>query len=176
MKHAPFLVLLVAGGLLGWFAPDLAGNPPTAPEKAAAVEASPTARLDVAGRDQWLSGEVVLPRMPDGHFYADVTVDDASLNMLVDTGASAIALTGEDAEAIGLTWEQGEVRPIAHGANGPIYGVVTKLDRVQLGELEARDVDAMIVPEGLGISLLGQSFLSQIKRVEIEGEQMLLGG
>jgi aspartyl protease family protein len=50
------------------------------------------------------------------------------------------------------------------------------LGRVQLGEIEAQQVEAIVVPEGLGVSLLGQSFLSKIDRVEVAGGKMTLGG
>ena len=174
MKAAPIVVVAVAGGLFGWFAPDLSGERSAPSEQA--VEPPAEASLNLVGRDQWLGGEIALERSGDGHFYADVAVDDVALNMLVDTGASVVALTGEDAEALGLSWASSEVRPVARGASGPVYGVPVTLERVQLGHIEARDVQAIVVPEGLGVSLLGQSFLSQIERVEIGQERMLLGG
>ncbi len=118
----------------------------------------------------------MLPRAADGHFYADVTVEGVTKEMLIDTGASVIALTGPDAEAMGLYWTEADVAPVARGASGTVYGVPITLNLVQLGDFEAQAVEAVIVPRGLGVSLLGQSFLSQVGRVEIEGEQMVLGG
>lgn len=174
MKAAPLLAVIVAAMLFGWFAPDLTREPSAPPEQPA--ETAEPARLGVVRKDQWNAGEVVLLRSADGHFYADVTVDSVAMQMLVDTGASIVALTGEDAEAIGIYWEPGQVRPVARGANGTVYGVPVNLDLVQLGQLEARNVQAVVVPDGLGISLLGQSFLGRIERVEIEPEQMVLGG
>jgi aspartyl protease family protein len=174
MKSGPILAIVVAGGLFGWFAPDLANR--TEAEDAPNAALSEQAILAVVANDQWLGGEVVLPRSRDGHFYADVTIDDVALNMLVDTGASVVALTGEDAEAIGLSWGASDVKPVARGASGVVHGIPVTLDRVQLGQIEAHRVPAIVVPEGLGVSLLGQSFLSQIERVEIDQERMLLGG
>jgi|SRR5690606_15352795 len=124
----------------------------------------------------WNAGEVVLSRASDGHFYADIAVDGASARMLVDTGATVVALTAEDADALGVTWSDAEIRPVAKGASGTVYGVSATLDRVQLGELEARSVEAVVVPRGLSVSLLGQSFLSQVGRIEMDGERMTLGG
>ena len=173
MKFGSFIgITLVVGALVGWFAPsgsDMASTPE------AASESSQT-QLNALQQDQWLAGETVLPRAEDGHFYADVTVDGTSAQMLVDTGASTIALTGEDAEAMGISWNDDEVRPVAEGASGPVYGVRVTLGHVQLGEFEARGVEATVIPEGLGISLLGQSFLSTIPKVEMEGDRMVLGG
>lgn len=137
-------------------------------------------RTAPAARDEayaaWVAGETRLPRAGDGHFYADVSVNNGPVHMLVDTGASAIALTGDDARRLGINWSPSDVAPIARGASGPVYGVAVTLDHVKLGGHEARNVQAMIVPEGLGISLLGQSFLSTVQPVRIDGEAMVLGG
>ena len=122
-----------------------------------------------------VGGEVVLPRGEDGHFYADVTIDGATAHMLVDTGATVIALTGEDADAMGIYWDETAVQPVARGASGAVYGVPITLETVELGPIEARDVEAIVVPEGLGISLLGQSFLSRIGKVEMDQQRMVLG-
>ena len=118
--------------------------------------------------------QLTIKRHRDGHFYADVEIEGVTSRMLVDTGASVIALTGEDAAAMGLQWDESRVAPVARGANGPVYGVETSLPQVAAGGFEARDVRAVIVPEGLEVSLLGQSFLSTIGRVEIAGDRLLL--
>ena len=174
MKFGPFIAItLVIGAAVGWLAPG-ANEPAAGPSAANAPDSAD--QLAALQQDEWSAGEVVLPRAEDGHFYADVSVDGNSALMLVDTGASTIALTGEDAEAMGITWDESDVRPVASGASGPVYGVRVTLELVQVGELEAKDVAATVVPEGLGISLLGQSFLSQIRKVEMEQDRMILGG
>lgn len=116
-----------------------------------------------------------LERRRDGHFYAEAYVNDVPTHFMVDTGASTIALTGSDAEAIGLYWSDEDVIPVARGASGTVYGVRVTLDNVELGGFEARNLEAIIVPEGLDVSLLGQSFLSTIDNVNIKGDQMVLG-
>lgn len=177
MKALHVLLLMAGSGVMaGLLAPDLPGQAATRPGARPSHSAWGQDQPKIMQQDQWLAGETALPRQPDGHFYAGVAIDGQPSRMLVDTGASMVALTGADAEAIGLTWEPGDVRPVARGASGPVYGVSVTLDRVALGDLEARNVAAIIVPEGLGISLLGQSFLSQIGRVEIRDGAMMLGG
>lgn len=121
------------------------------------------------------AGETVLERQGDGHFYADVTVNGRPLTMLVDTGASFIALTAADADALGLTWSENDAVVIGEGASGPVMGIPLRLDSVEVGDLRASGVDGAIIPEGLGISLLGQSFLAQINNVAIRGDRMVLG-
>jgi aspartyl protease family protein len=175
MKQGALVTIIAAGAVFGWFAPDIAGERtvPAAVPGPATATAAPSAHLNVA---QWNNGEEVLPRNDDGHFYADVTVEGATAQMLVDTGASTVALTGADAAAMGLQWDDAAVEPVARGASGLVYGVRVNLPLVQLGQLEARDVEAVVVPEGLDVSLLGQSFLSKVGRVEMAGEAMVLGG
>jgi len=174
MKFGPFIVVTISAGLLvGWFAPS---GPVAVEAPATSREEQAAAQLEMLQQDQWNAGEMVLPRADDGHFYADVVVDGGSANMMVDTGASIVALTAGDADAAGVQWSEDQVQPVARGASGTVYGVPVMLGRVQVGDLEAQQVEAIVVPEGLDVSLLGQSFLSKIQRVEIEQDRMLLGG
>lgn len=122
----------------------------------------------------YLTGEMVLERQEDGHFYARVSINSVPVDALVDTGASVVALTGADAEAIGIAWDPSQVRIVGQGASGPVEGVVVRLDRVELGDFEVHDVEAMVIPDGLHVSLLGQSFLSRIPSVAISDDRMNL--
>lgn len=171
MKHAPILLVIAAGGLFGWFAPKLSADAPASEAPEPELASAPKARSTVAA-----GSGVVLKRAADGHFYAEVIVGATSTLMLVDTGATAIALTGEDADAIGIPWRAAPLEPVARGAGGEVRGVRIVLDKVQLGLIEARGVEAVVVPEGLEVSLLGQSFLTHVARVEIDREKMVLGG
>ena len=121
------------------------------------------------------SGATELARAGDGHFYAPVTVGTRPVTMLVDTGASVVALTGEDARAAGVLWNPGQLSVVAQGASGPVRGVAVTLDRVRLGGHEARGVAAVVIPQGLPVSLLGQSFLKDVEPVRIEKDRMILG-
>lgn len=138
--------------------------------------AAPERRSEVDAYANWNAGATTIDRSGDGHFYAQVTVNGAPVEVLVDTGASMVALTASDAQALGLSWNDAEIRVIGSGASGPVMGVPVRLDRVELGGHEASGVEGVIIPEGLGISLLGQSFLSTVNPVRIEGDRMVLGG
>ncbi|WP_271079503.1 retropepsin-like aspartic protease family protein [Aurantiacibacter sp. MUD61] len=176
--RVPFACVLIAGGLVAFIMPafDDAGSDGSAQTLAQTAENQADAQLaalEVDTPSTW-NDHVRLDRERDGHFYAEVVVDGTPSRMMVDTGASVIALTGDDAAAMGLYWDESEVAPVAQGASGVVYGVHTQLSSVRLGNFEARDVQAMIIPEGLGISLLGQSFLSTINSVEIADDRMVL--
>ena len=137
------------------------------------VKIDPTARQP---ETNWYSGDHILDRASDGHFYAEAYVSGTPVRMMVDTGASVIALTGSDANAVGLYWDNSEVRHIGSGASGAVYGVPARLDRVDIGGMTRQNVDAVIIPEGLEISLLGQSYLSQVGSVQISGNQLVMSG
>ncbi|TCM18811.1 aspartyl protease family protein [Novosphingobium sp. PhB165] len=168
MRMGPIFLLAGTVAFVGWIAPGLkAGGSDHA--KVA------TRHDDSSAKKAWLAGETVLSRAPDGHFYADADVEQRRTHFLVDTGATIVALTGNDARAIGLDWNDSDLMPIGRGANGTVYGVPVSIGRMELGGLEAHDVQAAIVPSGLDVSLLGQSFLSHVGNVRIEGEHMTLG-
>jgi aspartyl protease family protein len=118
--------------------------------------------------------QTTLPRAPDGHFYAEMRVNGTPVKFLVDTGASMVALTREDAQRIGLQFSDGDFTGTAETASGSVGLKPVMLDRVTLGPLEANGVEAAIVQQGLRQSLLGQSWLKRIGKVTIEGDQMVL--
>jgi len=175
MTSKQALMLIGCAALFGWYAPDLSGAGDAGEGGKSAADSRRGDRGDAAMRS-WNAGETVLVREPDGHFYANVQVDGGQFRFLVDTGASMVALTGEDAEAIGLYWDEDSLRQVGRGANGVVRGVPVTIPRMEVDGFEARDVEAAIIPEGLDISLLGQSFLSRIDNVEISGDEMRLGG
>jgi aspartyl protease family protein len=117
---------------------------------------------------------VELDRQSDGHFYAEADVDGGTIRFLVDTGATMVALSATDAESIGLQWNDEELQHVGRGVSGDVMGKPVMLKNVALGDLQAQNVQAVIIPHGLDRSLLGQSFLSRVDSVNIEGDRMTL--
>jgi aspartyl protease family protein len=120
------------------------------------------------------SGGIVIVRSPDGHFYTDALVNGSTVRFMIDTGATSIALTRGDADRIGLSAPDEAFTATAMGAGGAIAVRPVTLDRVAVGSLEATGVDGAVVRQGLGVSLLGQSWLSRLRSVKIEGDRMTL--
>jgi aspartyl protease family protein len=116
---------------------------------------------------------VELQRNNDGHFYADVQINGAPIHMLVDTGATRIALSREDARAAGLATSIGMNDVVGEGADGAVHGEYVKLDNVSLGGASASGLDAVVLNGG-SQSLLGQEFLARFDSVEIHGDTMIL--
>jgi len=118
-------------------------------------------------------GSIALDREADGHFYADVRINGNNVHMLIDTGASGIALSRDDARTAGLATSIGMNDVVGEGADGEVHGEYVKLDRVELGPLSASGLEAVVLNSGQQ-SLLGQSFLSKFSSVNIEGNRMVL--
>ena len=69
-------------------------------------------------------------RQPNGHFYVDGTVNGQSVRFLIDTGATSVALTADDASRIGLQFSPAEFQQIGYGASGPVMGKQVTLTSV----------------------------------------------
>lgn len=119
------------------------------------------------------SSEVVLRKAGDGHFYADVDVNGSSIRMLADTGASAIALSEEDAETAGIDVDQLDFVYRISTANGEAAAAQVQLDEVRVGSIVRNDVRAF-VSRGLRGSLLGMSFFSTLAKVSFESDELVL--
>ena len=112
-----------------------------------------------------------LTRAPDGHFYAEADVNGAQIRFLVDTGASFVALTPADAQRAGIS--HGWTRAEAMGAGGRLEVSPVTIDRMSLGSVSVSRVSGAVIDD-LPVSLLGQSFLSQVGSVEIQGDRMVM--
>jgi aspartyl protease family protein len=110
-----------------------------------------------------------------GHFFVDALVESRPVPMLVDTGASIVALTAEDGARLGLRPQPG-VKPMRLStANGEIMADRVRLSQVRIGSIIVRDVDAVVMPKGaLAKSLLGMSFLKRIDRFAVDRNRLTL--
>lgn len=115
----------------------------------------------------------VLERAPNGHFYAEAQVNGMPVRFVVDTGATGVALAAADAQRVGLQFSPADYEVIGSGASGPVRGLRVTLDRVTLGGKTAERVDGAILASS-DMSLLGQSFLARMGRIEISGDQMII--
>ncbi|MGL5838155.1 MAG: retropepsin-like aspartic protease family protein, partial [Sphingorhabdus sp.] len=119
---------------------------------------------------------VIIDRTPNGHFYTTANIRGNQVRFLIDTGASMIALTGEDARALGFSWSDNELQHVGRGVSGDVMGKPVMLENIAVGDIEFSNLPAVIIPVGLDVSLLGQSFLGKIDKVNIERDRMTLGG
>ena len=112
-----------------------------------------------------------------GHYIVRPSIEGVSVAMMVDTGASSIALRHEDALALGLRPSRSEFTGRAGTANGTIEFAPVRIREIRLNGILVRDVDAAVMPPGrLGMSLLGMSFLRQLRGFDIAGGRLTLRG
>ncbi len=122
------------------------------------------------------SGAVMVARSGDNHFRVTARVDGTNIDFLVDTGASTIVLTYDDARAAGI--DAGSLVfsiPVAT-ANGTALVAPVKLGRIHLGDtISATDVPAFVAAKkALNTSLLGMTFLSSLSSWEMRGDRLIL--
>ena len=110
----------------------------------------------------------------DGQYWTEATVNGGFVKFLVDTGASSVALTPEDARKAGIRLDRLEYNIPISTAGGDNVAARVILDRVAIGAVSVRNVDALVVPEGLSTSLLGMTYLGQLQKVEVTPNALLL--
>jgi aspartyl protease family protein len=118
---------------------------------------------------------IVLSPDSHGHFRVDARVDARPMDFIVDTGASMIALTARDAAMLGIHPAFNDYTIGVQTANGTARAAPVTLNRVEIGSITVRDVDAIVMPEGaLGQNLLGMTFLSRLHRYEYSNGRLVL--
>ena len=117
--------------------------------------------------------DTVIERGYSGHFYTVAEVNDEPIRFVVDTGASVVALTQEDARRAGVAFDPGAFAVVAQGASGAVRGQEVVLRDVALDGKRVAEVHAVVL-EGLGVSLLGQNYLRHLDTVSISGDRMTL--
>ena len=113
----------------------------------------------------------------DGHFTARVAVRGSEIDMIVDTGASALVLRAEDARRAGIDLSGISYNVPVQTANGRAYAARLRLGKVSVGPVVRRNVEALVTrPGSLSKSLLGMSFLSRLRSYEFSGDVLTLRG
>jgi len=118
------------------------------------------------------SGRLVLIADSRGHFIDRGYINGKTMQYMVDTGASTIAIGRADADRMGLPYEQG-VPVLMRTANGTAQGWRIKLDSVKLGEMEVYGMDAVVAPQSMPYVLLGNNLLTQFQMTR-RGNEMVL--
>lgn len=126
---------------------------------------SPAPVQDLAGEPR---GMLVLPEDGRGHFLAAPLVNGIQIQSVIDTGASLIALSQEDAARIGIFPNAEDFKLTISTANGTLQAAPVSLREVRLGGIVKRDVEAVVLPAGrLKVSLLGMSFLRRLSGFQV---------
>jgi len=118
---------------------------------------------------------VEVARAASGDFAVTAQINGARVPMVLDTGASSVVLTREDAKAAGLPLEVLSYTVSIDTANGGTQAAPVTLDRVGIGGLVEHSIPALVAQPGqLKTSLLGMSFLNRLQSWEVRGDRLLL--
>lgn len=110
-----------------------------------------------------------------GHFHVHAEINGRPVSVMVDTGASMVALTYEDAREAGLHVRDRDFTHRVSTANGTARIAPVTIDRISIGDIEVRNVSGAVMEQGkLGTTLLGMSFLSRLQRVDIRSGMLVL--
>jgi aspartyl protease family protein len=121
-----------------------------------------------AGASSRAGSQVEIRAHRDGHFYVDAEINLRPVRLMVDTGASVIALRKSDAAAAGIRPPPGAYEHPVSTANGTAYAAEAEIDTIAVRDIELDGVRALILPdEQLGVSLLGASFLNRLERFQV---------
>jgi aspartyl protease family protein len=122
-----------------------------------------------------LGGVVTLLADRRGHFLAEASVDGRRLRMMVDTGASVVALSHEDAASAGFQVAPADFTVPVHTANGATRAAPIRIAEIRIGDIVVRDVPAVVArPGALNVSLLGMTFLKRLGGFEIAQGRLTL--
>lgn len=141
--------------------PDTPRDPPR--------ESDTPSESDEADAPRGSGGRTVeLKAGPHGHFYSRIRINGRFVEAIVDTGASVVALTYEDAESAGIHVREPEFTHRVSTANGIARVAIVTLDSVSIDDITVRNVSAAVAERGkLSRTLLGMSFLGKLSRTEM---------
>jgi aspartyl protease family protein len=130
------------------------------------------APASVGSRGAAGGGRIVLTAGTGGHFTTQGSINGQSARMMVDTGATFIAMSADEAQRLGVDYRRGQ-QGTMNTANGVAPAWKVKLHSVRVGDVEIYDVDAVVTPQPMPQILLGNSFLNRFQ-MQRDNEQMVL--
>ncbi len=130
---------------------------------------------DVNSRQAIISDtRVEVPRSGDGHYYLTLDINNVPVRFVVDTGASQVVLSQQDAQRIGIDVNDLVFGGAASTANGIVRTAPVTLDQVSLGTINDDRLRAVVNGGEMEDSLLGMTYLGLYSRIEIANDQLVL--
>jgi len=175
-SHVITTFLLAAGvaAVIGLYLdPKLESDTMTA--TAASNTAPSVASLAVEEPESTFRRKATIRNRPDGHYWTRALVNKkSSVEFMVDTGASVVALTYKDAQKMGLRPDQLDYRWEIRTAGGKTMGASVMIHTIQIGQVKIKNVEAMVLRTDLEQSLLGMSFLRELYSYEFRGDRLII--
>jgi len=120
------------------------------------------------------AGRIEVPRSLDGHSYLTLEADGVRIRFVIDTGATDIVLSRQDAGRVGIDLDGLRYLGIARTANGRTRTARALIDTLALGPIVERDVTVWINEGEMEDSLLGMAYLQRFDRLEISDGTLAL--
>ena len=110
-----------------------------------------------------------------GQYSADFKLNGRTVPAMIDTGASVVAINRSTARRIGLALGRGDFTADVETANGRTKAAMVRIDRLEVGRIAVQDVQAVVLDdEALAGTLIGMTFLSQLRRFGVESGALVL--
>ena len=119
-------------------------------------------------------GRAEILKASDGHYWAEGEVNGENIRFLVDTGATAVALTRTDAERLGIDVDHLKYGYSVVTAGGQTRAAAVKLSSVSVAGARLDDVDALVIEKGLDTSLLGMTYLGRLSSFQATRQALFL--
>ena len=179
MLACALVALAIPGGKAlrdgGWMPgpKNASGNATTAEARDAPAPAQQFARAEAprtqVRRHRDRRGKATIEADARGHFHTVARINRREIEVLVDTGASSVAMSNGTARSLGVRVKRDAFVHTANTANGRVSMALSTLDRVRIGGIELRDVEVAVLPDGaLDGVLLGMSFLGRLEGFRVE--------
>ena len=119
--------------------------------------------------------ELELRANASGHFETPIEINGRSLDVMIDTGATLVSLTYEDAERAGIYLKSSDFNHQTSTANGVARVAAIEINKISIGDISVHNVRGSVSERGkLEKTLLGMSFLSRLSRVEMRSKSLVL--
>jgi aspartyl protease family protein len=122
-----------------------------------------------------LSGEERIDMNRQGHFIAQFRMNGRPVEAMVDTGATMVAINKSTARRLGINVIPADFKYSVTTANGQIKVARAVIQTIEIGGVRVRDVEAAVIDDrALDGTLLGMTFLRQLKSFGVEDSQLIL--
>jgi len=110
-----------------------------------------------------------------GHFVTNARMNGRNVEVLVDTGATSVAINKQTARRLGILLKASDFKYTVNTANGSTKAAAAIIDKIQIGNVTVKNVQAAVLDDkALNSTLLGMSFLGQLRSFEVKNQELLL--
>lgn len=173
MGHKTLSLILCAAAIAGAIALILV--PELEATEDAAARSEETVNVVETDEPASVRKQAVMLIKSDGHYWARALVNrKASVDFMVDTGASTVAITQEDAQKMGFRPRDLTYDIRINTAGGETYGAAVVIDSIRIGTVEVKNVRGVVMKDVLTQSLLGMSFLRELYSYEFRSDRLII--